>query len=118
MSLEVAPDLARDVDGTVASARDLHDRIAEPNLYVKVPATAEGGHGHPHADRRGRNINVTLIFGLDRYEEVMEAYLSGLEAYDGDLSGVQQRGVVLREPGRHRGRPAAGGDRHARGSGA
>ena len=42
VSLEVAPDLARDVDGTVASARDLHDRIAEPNLYVKVPATAEG----------------------------------------------------------------------------
>ena len=88
VSLEVAPDLARDVDGTVASARDLHDRIAEPNLYVKVPATAEGVAAIRTLIGEGRNINVTLIFGLDRYEEVMEAYLSGLEAYDGDLSGV------------------------------
>jgi transaldolase len=88
VSLEVAPDLARDVAGTVAAARDLHDRIAAPNLYVKVPATAEGVEAIRTLVGEGRNINVTLIFGLDRYAEVMEAYLSGLEAYDGDLSKV------------------------------
>jgi transaldolase len=88
VSVEVAPDLARDCDGTVASARELHDRIAEPNLYVKVPATAEGVEAIRILIGEGRSINVTLIFGLDRYDEVMEAYISGLEAYDGDLSQV------------------------------
>ena len=88
VSIEVAPDLAHDRDGTVAAAHDLHDRIAEPNLYVKVPATAAGVEAIRALVSEGRNINVTLIFGLDRYEEVMEAYLSGLEAYDGDLSRI------------------------------
>ena len=88
VSLEVAPDLAHDEAGTVASARELHDRIAEPNLYVKVPATAEGVGAIRTLIGEGRNINVTLIFGLDRYEEIMEAYISGLEAYEGDLSGI------------------------------
>jgi transaldolase len=88
VSLEVAPDLARDRDGTVASARELHDRIAEPNLFVKVPATAEGVEAIRVLIGEGRSINVTLIFGLDRYDEVIEAYISGLEAHDGDLSTV------------------------------
>jgi transaldolase len=88
VSLEVAPDLARDRDGTIASAKDLHDRIAEPNLFVKVPATAEGVEAIRALIGDGRSINVTLIFGLDRYAEVIEAYLSGLEAYQGDLSQV------------------------------
>jgi transaldolase len=88
VSLEVAPDLARDTGGTVAAARAFHDDIAQPNLYVKVPATAEGVEAIRILVSEGRNINVTLIFGLDRYEEVMEAYISGLEAYDGDLSTV------------------------------
>jgi transaldolase len=88
VSLEVAPDLAHDEAGTVASARDLHDRIAEPNLYVKVPATVEGAAAIRTLVGEGRNINVTLIFGLDRYEEIMEAYLAGLESYQGDLSQV------------------------------
>jgi transaldolase len=88
VSLEVAPDLARDRDGTVASALELHDRIDEPNLFVKVPATAEGVEAIRQLIGDGRSINVTLIFGLDRYAEVIEAYLSGLEAYQGDLSQV------------------------------
>jgi transaldolase len=88
VSLEVAPDLARDRDGTIASAKDLHDRIAEPNLYVKVPATAEGVEAIQALIGDGRSINVTLIFGLDRYADVIEAYLSGLEAYQGDLSQI------------------------------
>jgi len=88
VSIEVAPELARDRDGTVAAARELHRRIDEPNVYVKIPATAEGVDAIRQMISEGRNINVTLIFGLDRYEEVIEAYLSGLEAFDGDLSKV------------------------------
>ena len=88
VSVEVAPDLARDRDGTVASARELHARIDEPNLFVKVPATAEGVEAIRTLIGEGHSINVTLIFGLDRYDEVMEAYVAGLEAYDGDLSRV------------------------------
>jgi len=88
VSVEVAPDLARDRDGTVAEARELHRRIDEPNLFVKIPATAEGVDAIRQMISEGRSINVTLIFGLDRYDEVIEAYLSGLEAYDGDLSQV------------------------------
>ncbi len=88
VSLEVAPDLARDRDATIASARELHARIDEPNLYVKVPATAEGVEAIRTLIGEGHSINVTLIFGLDRYADVMEAYIGGLEAYDGDLSTV------------------------------
>ena len=88
VSVEVAPDLARDRDGTVASARELHARIDEPNLFVKVPATAEGVEAIRTLIGEGHSINVTLIFGLDRYDEVMEAYVAGLEAYDGDLSQI------------------------------
>jgi transaldolase len=88
VSLEVAPDLARNRDGTVAAVRDLHNRIDQPNLFVKVPATAEGVEAIRQLIGEGRSINVTLIFGLERYEEVIEAYLSGLEAYEGDVSQV------------------------------
>ena len=88
VSLEVAPSLAKDRDGTIASARDLARRIGEPNLFVKIPATAEGVEAIRQVVSEGLNINVTLIFAIDRYEDVMEAYISGLEAYDGDLSRV------------------------------
>ena len=88
VSIEVAPELARDTDGTIASARELHRRIDEPNLFVKIPATAEGVPAIRQMISEGRSINVTLIFGIDRYAEIIEAYLSGLEAYDGDLSKV------------------------------
>ena len=89
VSIEVAPGLARDTEGTIASARDLHERINQPNLYVKIPATAEGVPAIQKMVSEGRNINITLIFSLTRYDEVIEAYLSGLEAYDGDLSKVR-----------------------------
>jgi transaldolase len=88
VSVEVAPALARDRDGTIAAARDLHQRIDEPNLFVKIPATAEGVDAIRQMISEGRSINVTLIFGLERYDEVIEAYLSGLEACQGDLSRV------------------------------
>jgi transaldolase len=88
VSVEVDPGLAHDTDGTVAAARHLHETIARPNLLVKIPGTAEGVPAIQQMISEGRSINVTLIFSLGRYGEVMEAYLSGLEACDGDLSGV------------------------------
>jgi transaldolase len=79
VSLEVAPDLAHDTDGTVRAARWIHETVDRPNLMVKIPATAAGVPAIRTMIGDGRNINVTLIFGLARYEEVIEAYLSGLE---------------------------------------
>jgi transaldolase len=81
VSLEVAPSLARDTNGTIESARDLHQRLGLPNLMVKIPATGEGVPAIQQMISEGRNINVTLIFSLDRYDDVIEAYLSGLETF-------------------------------------
>jgi transaldolase len=81
VSIEVAPSLAHDTDGTISSARDLHQRIAQPNLLVKIPATKEGLPAIEKMIAEGRSINVTLIFSLPRYREVVEAYLSGLEQF-------------------------------------
>jgi transaldolase len=80
VSLEVSPAQAHSTEDTVASARDLRERIDKPNLFVKVPATREGIPAIETLIGEGHSINVTLIFGLDRYDEVMEAYLRGLEA--------------------------------------
>ena len=80
VSLEVSPAVAHDTAATVRDARNFHEQIAEPNLFVKVPATKAGVPAIETLIGEGRNINVTLIFGLDRYDEVMEAYLRGLEA--------------------------------------
>jgi transaldolase len=79
VSIEVAPSLAHDTAATVTSARQLHERIDRPNLFVKIPATAEGVPAIRTMIGEGRSINVTLIFSLDRYAEVMEAYVGGLE---------------------------------------
>jgi transaldolase len=88
VSVEVAPALARDIEGTEAAARHLWDTIDRPNLYVKIPATAEGVPAIRRMISEGRNINVTLIFSIERYGEVIEAYISGLEAHQGDLSRI------------------------------
>jgi transaldolase len=80
VSLEVAPALAHDTAGTIASGEALHKRIAKPNLLVKVPATKEGVSAIRALIAGGHSINVTLIFGLERYDAVMEAYIGGLEA--------------------------------------
>ncbi len=79
VSLEVSPVQAHETADTLKAARDLHKRIAQPNLFVKVPATREGVPAIETLIGEGHSINVTLIFGLDRYDEVMEAYLRGLE---------------------------------------
>ena len=91
VSIEVDPDLARDTNGTIAAARDLHERIDKPNLFVKIPASTEGILAIRAMIAEGRSINITLIFSLARYGQVIEAYLSGLEAFaasDGDLGSV------------------------------
>jgi transaldolase len=92
VSVEVDPRLARDTSGTEAQARELWERIDRPNLYVKIPATVEGLPAIRSMIGEGRNINVTLIFSLERYSAVMEAYVSGLEdavaAGTEDLSGI------------------------------
>ena len=79
VSVEVAPELANDTGATIAAARDLHQRIDRPNLFVKIPATAAGVPAIEAMIAEGRSINITLIFSLGRYGQVIEAYLSGLE---------------------------------------
>ena len=91
VSVEVAPELARDTAGTIASARGLWEQIDEPNLLVKIPGTAEGLPAITTCLREGININVTLLFGLERYGEVIDAYMEGLEgrlAAGGDISTI------------------------------
>jgi transaldolase len=88
-SVEVDPGLAHDGAGTETAARQLHEQIKRPNLMVKIPATAEGIGAIQAMIAEGRNINVTLIFSLDRYAEVIEAYIRGLELY------AQQPGADL-----------------------
>lgn len=91
VSVEVAPSLARDTEGTLASARELHERIDRPNLYVKIPGSVEGVPAIRQMIAEGRSINVTLLFSLERYSDVIEAYMAGLEALaaaGGDLSKV------------------------------
>jgi transaldolase len=91
ISLEVSPRLAYDTEGTIKDARIFHERIAMPNLLVKIPATEPGVPAIRQMISEGRNINVTLIFSIERYGDVIEAYISGLEAFaatGGDLSRV------------------------------
>src|SRR6266480_6138548 len=79
VSWEVDPTLAYDRDTTIAEAKRLHEWIERPNLYVKIPATEPGIGAIEEMIASGRNINVTLIFALERHKEVMEAYIRGLE---------------------------------------
>lgn len=91
VSIEVDPGLARDTDATVAMAERLWAAVDRPNLYVKIPATREGLPAIAAAIADGINVNVTLIFSLERYRGVMDAYLYGLEqaAAEGrDLSTI------------------------------
>ncbi len=118
VSVEVAPSLARDTDGTIDAARHLHTTIDQPNLYVKIPGTAEGVPAIQQMISEKRSINVTLLFSIERYAEVIEAYLAGPRSGRGRPVGDLVGGLVLHQPGRHRGRPAARRGRHRRGDGA
>ncbi len=79
VSIEVSPYLARDTEGTIKQAQELWDLVNRPNLMVKIPATKEGIPAVRASIAAGINVNVTLIFSLARYTEVMDAYLAGLE---------------------------------------
>lgn len=79
VSIEVSPHLAHDTEGTIKQARDLWKAVNRKNVMIKVPATAAGLPAIRKCISEGININTTLLFGLPRYEEVIEAYISGLE---------------------------------------
>jgi transaldolase len=79
ISMEVDPNLAYETDATIEEARRFHDWVERPNLYVKIPATEPGLPAIEEMIARGRNINVTLIFSLERHKEVAESYIRGLE---------------------------------------
>jgi transaldolase len=92
VSIEVDPNLAHDAAAQDAEASRLHDTIARPNAYVKIPATPAGVTAIESSIADGRSINVTLIFSIDRYVEVARAYLEGLvrlRAAGGDVASVR-----------------------------
>jgi transaldolase len=79
VSMEVDPTLAYDGAGTLAEAKRLHSLVDKPNLYVKIPGTADGLGPIEEMIAVGKSINVTLIFSIQRHREVMEAYIRGIE---------------------------------------
>jgi len=87
VSLEVSPHLAHDTEGTIEEARRLWDAVDRPNLMIKVPATDEGIPAIEQLLSEGINVNVTLMFSLDHYEKVAQAYLDGLRRAD-DPTGI------------------------------
>jgi len=91
VSVEVAPDRAYDTAATVTQARWLRERAARPNVLVKIPATAAGIPAVEESIADGISVNITLIFSLDRYVEVIDAYIRGLERHaqtGGDLRNI------------------------------
>jgi transaldolase len=91
VSIEVPPGLAFDTDGTVAAAKKLWTAVDRPNLLIKIPATTEGAPAISAVLAEGISVNVTLIFGLERYQAVMAAYAEGLERAEAkgiDLSTI------------------------------
>ena len=93
VSVEVDPGLAQDGPGTEAAARSLDERINRPNVMIKIPGTEACLGAIQQMVAEGRNINVTLIFSLDRYQKVMEAYVAGLEQYS-KVPGANLAGVA------------------------
>jgi transaldolase len=79
VSFECTPDLANDTAATIEQALDLWSRLDRPNVMIKVPATAAGVPAIEELTARGVNVNVTLLFAVERYEQVIDAYLTGLE---------------------------------------
>ncbi|HZV73575.1 MAG TPA: transaldolase [Conexibacter sp.] len=90
VSFECTPDLARDTDGTIAQALELWERLGAPNVMIKVPATPAGLGAIEQLTRAGVNVNVTLLFSVARYEQVIDAYLRGLEARARDGERLEQ----------------------------
>jgi len=89
VSLEVSPKLAHDTNGSIEEARVLWTTVNRPNVMIKIPATSEGLPAIQQLISEGLNINITLLFGLPRYQQVIEAYLSGLEIRAGQGKPLQ-----------------------------
>jgi transaldolase / glucose-6-phosphate isomerase len=85
VSLEVEPSMAHDTEATLAQARDLWGRVERPNLMIKIPGTEAGVPAIEEAIAEGINVNVTLLFSVESYETVAEAYIRGCERRDGDF---------------------------------
>ena len=92
VSVEVDPRLAHDGSGTLAAARRLHEVVSRANVMIKIPATQEGIPAIREMIAEGRNVNVTLIFSLSRYQDVMDAYIEGLEQRI--ASGLSPAGIA------------------------
>jgi transaldolase/transaldolase/glucose-6-phosphate isomerase len=90
VSIEVSPHLAHDTDGTIRQARELWKAVNRKNVMIKIPATAEGLTAIRKCISEGININITLLFGIPRYEEVIETYLSGLYDRVGANESIDQ----------------------------
>src|SRR3954447_26173182 len=94
VSLEVMPDLAHDTDATLAQARDYWGRVDRPNLMIKIPGTEEGLPAIEEAIYDGINVNVTLLFSVESYAKVAEAYIRGLERRREENKSVDVRSVA------------------------
>ncbi len=94
VSLEVSPVLANDTDGTIAEARRFWQMVERPNLMIKIPATPAGIPAISEVIREGINVNVTLIFSIETYKDVVNAYLNGLEARNGEGKDIHHLASV------------------------
>ncbi|MGZ0710988.1 transaldolase (plasmid) [Coraliomargarita sp. W4R53] len=91
VSIEVSPDLAHDTDATIAQAKELYKAVDRANVLIKIPATKAGIPAITEVIAAGISVNVTLIFSLERYNDVIDAYLAGLERAKSagiDLAGI------------------------------
>jgi transaldolase len=94
VSLEVDPDLAFDTDKTLEQARDYWQRLDRPNIFIKIPATDEGVPAIEQAIYEGINVNVTLLFSVESYANVAEAYIKGLERRHAEGKSVDVHSVA------------------------
>ena len=94
VSLEVSPYLARNTQGTIEEARRLHKAVGRPNVMIKVPGTTEGLPAFQQLTAEGININVTLLFSQQVYEQIAEAYVAGLEQLAGNGGDVSKMASV------------------------
>jgi len=94
VSLEVSPYLARDTQGTIEEARRLHKAVGRPNVMIKVPGTTEGLPAFQQLTAEGINVNVTLLFSQQVYEQIAEAYVAGLEQLAGNGGDVSKMASV------------------------
>ena len=90
VSLEVSPNLAHDAEGTIAESIELHGLLNRPNTMIKVPGTAEGVTAFEELTARGISVNVTLLFSVERYKEIVQAYIRGLERRAADKQPIDK----------------------------